>query len=184
MILTRIGFDRKIHPYQLQLWLYSFLDILGIQSGDSVILDLRKGVISFCHTDRYEAVTTIREYVASDDGLIELYDFSHSTPLRALRMCWKVRSIRMRQVTMTVCHCNIWFSVKTVGHPGECGAASIPTIPLRWQSDGWQELRRSISDAGCRCRRFIRDSAVRLDYKKSKGYCFLKTIRKQMEIAA
>ena len=75
MILTRIGFDRKIHPYQLQLWLCSFLDILGIQSGDSVILDFRKGVISFCHTDRYEAVTTIREYVASDDDLIELYGF-------------------------------------------------------------------------------------------------------------
>ena len=73
--MCRIGFDKKIHPYQLQLRLCAFPDLEGIQNRSGVTLDLREGTIKNYNTTENIFRTTIREYIASDDELKELYSF-------------------------------------------------------------------------------------------------------------
>lgn len=73
--MSRIGFDKGIHPYQLQLRICSFPDTQGIQNRNSVTLNLQEGRITSYYTDEDQVSTAIKEYVASDDELKELYDF-------------------------------------------------------------------------------------------------------------
>ena len=73
--MSRTGFDQKKHPYQLQLRICSFLDIEGIQNKSSVTINFEEGRITNYHTDDAQISTTIREYIASDDELKELYSF-------------------------------------------------------------------------------------------------------------
>ena len=73
--MCRIGFDKIIHPYQLQLRLCAFPDSEGIQNRSGVTLDLREGTIKNYNTSENLFRTTIREYIASDDELKELYSF-------------------------------------------------------------------------------------------------------------
>ena len=79
----RIGFDPKIHPYQIQLRVCCFPDYQGIRSQDSETLDLQKGKIISYHTDSEQIGTTIREFVASDEDLTELYRFFTLDELKA-----------------------------------------------------------------------------------------------------
>ena len=71
--MSRIGFDKKIHPYQLQLRLCTFPDPIGIQNKTGVTLDFREGKIINYHTDEDMISTIIKECVVSDDDLKELY---------------------------------------------------------------------------------------------------------------
>ena len=75
IVLSRIGFDKYIHPYLLQLRVCSFLDPQGIMNRDSTTLNLQEGIITEYLTDEDQIETKISEYVASDDDLKELYSF-------------------------------------------------------------------------------------------------------------
>ena len=44
--MSRIGFDKRIHPYQLQLRICNLLDPEGIQNRGSVTLDFCEGKIT------------------------------------------------------------------------------------------------------------------------------------------
>ena len=81
--MSRIGFNPKIHPYQIQLRMCSFPDYQGIRNLDSETLDFQKGKIISYHTDRDQIGTTIREFVASDEDLKELYRFFTLDALKA-----------------------------------------------------------------------------------------------------
>lgn len=59
--MSRIGFDQKIHPYQLQLRICAFPDIQGLQNRSSVTLDLQEGKITNYNTEENMFRTTIRE---------------------------------------------------------------------------------------------------------------------------
>ena len=73
--MSRIGFDEKIHPYELQLRTSSLMDPGGLRNRDCLILNLREGRVTQYNTDKFQINTAIREYVASDDELKELYCF-------------------------------------------------------------------------------------------------------------
>ena len=73
--MSRIGFDKKIHPYQLQVRICSAPDFQGIQNRGGVTLDLREGRITNYHTDEDMISTKIQECIAGDDDLKELYSF-------------------------------------------------------------------------------------------------------------
>ena len=73
--MSRIGFDKRIHPYQLQLRLCVLYDPEGIQNKGGVTLDLREGKITNYNTEENIFRTKINEYIVSDDELKELYDF-------------------------------------------------------------------------------------------------------------
>lgn len=74
-VLGRIGYDHKIHPSQLQLRCCSFHDPQGIQNRSSVTLNLKEGIITNYYTEENRINTKIRECIASDDNLAELYSF-------------------------------------------------------------------------------------------------------------
>ena len=71
--MSRIGFDKKIHPYQLQLRLCTLPDLKGIQNKTGITLDFREGKIINYHTDEDMISTTIKECVVGDADLKELY---------------------------------------------------------------------------------------------------------------
>lgn len=73
--LSRIGFDKKKHPFQLQLRICLFPDWEGSRNRSSVIIDLQNGKITNYQTDKDQINTTIKEYVASNKELKELYSF-------------------------------------------------------------------------------------------------------------
>ena len=73
--MSRIGFDKRIHPYQLQLRLCVLYDPEGIQNRGGVTLDFREGRITNYHTNEDMISTKIQECVAGDDDLKELYSF-------------------------------------------------------------------------------------------------------------
>lgn len=73
--MNRVGFDKRIHPHRLQLRCCMAFDIQGIQNESSVTLNLQEGIITNYHTDSEQVSTTIREYIACDDELKELYSF-------------------------------------------------------------------------------------------------------------
>ena len=73
--MSRIGFDQKIHPYQLQLRICSIFDVGGLGKKSSITIDFQNGRIANYRTDKDQINTRIQEYVASDDELKELYDF-------------------------------------------------------------------------------------------------------------
>lgn len=81
--MGRIGFDPKVHPYQIQLRVYGFPDYQGIRNQGSETLDFQKGKIISYHTDSEQIGTTIREFVASDEDLKELYHFFTLDALKA-----------------------------------------------------------------------------------------------------
>jgi len=71
--MSRVGFDKRIHPFQLQLRVCSLLDLQGVENKSSVIINFKEGRITSYHTDDPQISTTIREYIVSDDELKELY---------------------------------------------------------------------------------------------------------------
>lgn len=73
--MSRIGFDGKKHPYQLSLRIASGFDLHGLQNTSSLNINFLKGIITDYHTDDDQINTAIREYIASDDELKELYSF-------------------------------------------------------------------------------------------------------------
>lgn len=73
--MSRVGFDKRIHPFQLQLRVCSFLDSEGIENKSSVTVNFKEGRITSYHTDDPQISTNIREYIVSDDELKELYSF-------------------------------------------------------------------------------------------------------------
>ena len=75
VVMSRIGFDSIIHPYQLQLRVCSILDPDGIQNSSCDVIDFREGRVTEYNTDDEKVSTIIREYIASDDELKELYAF-------------------------------------------------------------------------------------------------------------
>ena len=54
-----IGFDKEIHPYQLQLRICTFPDLEGIQNRSSITVNLEEGRITIYHTDEDQISTTI-----------------------------------------------------------------------------------------------------------------------------
>ena len=73
--MNRIGFDQRKHPYQLQLRIASGFDMNGLQNRSSSSINFLKGIITKYNTDEDQISTTIKEYIASDDELKELYSF-------------------------------------------------------------------------------------------------------------
>ena len=73
--MNRIGFDQRKHPYQLQLRIASGFDMNGLQNRSSTSINFLKGIITKYNTDEDQISTTIKEYIASDDELKELYSF-------------------------------------------------------------------------------------------------------------
>ena len=73
--MSRAGFDKRIHPFQLQLRVCSFLDLQGVENKSSATINFKEGSITSYHTDDLQISTTIREYIVSDDELKELYSF-------------------------------------------------------------------------------------------------------------
>ena len=73
--MSRIGFDKEKHPYQLQLRIASGFDIHGLQNSSSVNINFLKGIITDYHTDDDQIKTNIQEYIASDDEMKDLYSF-------------------------------------------------------------------------------------------------------------
>ncbi len=59
----------------MHLRIASGFDIHGLQNSSSVNINFLKGIITDYHTDDDQINTTIREYIASDDELKELYSF-------------------------------------------------------------------------------------------------------------
>lgn len=73
--MNRIGFDNRIHPYQLQLRVCSMLDPQGLQNKESTTINFQEGKITKYHTADNQISTAINEYVASDEELKDLYEF-------------------------------------------------------------------------------------------------------------
>ena len=73
--MNRRGFDKMIHPRQLQLRMCIGFDYQGLQNDSSVTIDFETGRITNYHTNDNQISTSIREYVASDEELKELYGF-------------------------------------------------------------------------------------------------------------
>ncbi len=73
--MSRIGYDNRKHPYQLQLRMCEGLDYQGLENISSLTLNLQEGIIIKYHTDKDMINTLIREYHASDEELQELYGF-------------------------------------------------------------------------------------------------------------
>ena len=73
--MYRNGFDENSHPFQLQMRICGFPDYQGLQNKKSVTLDLSTGKIISYHTGKAEKTTVIREYIADEDDLKELYSF-------------------------------------------------------------------------------------------------------------
>ena len=73
--MSRIGFDRKIHPYQLQLRICSVPDAAGLQNKSGTTIDFLNGKIIDYHIDEDQINTRITAYTASDNELEELYGF-------------------------------------------------------------------------------------------------------------
>ncbi len=73
--MIRIGYDKKIHPYQLQLRICSFPDYDGLGCRNTVTVDFKEGRIKNYQTSKDMANTTIKEYTATDKELTDLYRF-------------------------------------------------------------------------------------------------------------
>lgn len=73
--MSRIGYDKRKHPYELQLRIGAGLDYQGLENKSCLSLNLQEGKITEYHTDEDMIKTEIREYIASDEELEELYSF-------------------------------------------------------------------------------------------------------------
>lgn len=73
--MGRIGYDKKVHPFVLQLQLCNAMYLKGLESTNSISINFQDGIIITYRTDNKQNATMIEDYATRDDEMKELYGF-------------------------------------------------------------------------------------------------------------